>query len=62
MAGDADGSLTFVLDHNLGRNVLAVLRMARASPEGRITSLDDLGIPGDTSDEAWLTVLASRAN
>lgn len=36
--------------------------MARVSPEARITSLEELGVPGDAPDEAWLTALGRKGH
>jgi hypothetical protein len=54
MASDAQGSLTFALDRNLGPNVLRILQLAKIDPVGRITSLEEMGIAGNTPDETWL--------
>jgi hypothetical protein len=60
MAGNIKSGLTFVLDHNLGKNVLQILRLAKVQPEGLITSLEEMGIPGETPDEAWLMALRQK--
>ena len=60
MADDQAGSLTYVLDHNFGSNVLRVLQESGVRPNGRITSLAELGFPGDTPDEDWISDLGKR--
>ena len=54
--------LTYVLDQNLSANILAMLRDAGAEPVGRITSLAELGYPGDTPDAVWLSDLGRVAS
>jgi hypothetical protein len=61
MAVHASGDLTFVLDENLG-GALPILRMARAQPEGMLTSLEELGFPAGTLDEVWISELGRRGN
>ena len=60
MASDVDGGLTFALDRNLGPNILRILQLAKTSPVGRITSLEEMGIPADALDETWLGELGKR--
>jgi len=62
MAVDASGGLTFVLDENLGGNVLSILRMARVQPEGMLTSLEELGFSAGDADEDWISALGQRGN
>ena len=54
--------LTYVLDQNLSRNVLEVLKGSRVEPLGRITSLDELGFAGDVDDIDWLSALGRTGN
>jgi hypothetical protein len=61
MAVDASGGLTFVLDENLGGNVLSILRMARVQPEGMLTSLEELGFSAGHADEDWISALGRGA-
>ncbi len=57
MAANAT-DLTFVLDENLGGpHIPEVLRIGRARPEGRITSLKALGIERGMDDEDWMPKL-----
>lgn len=60
MAAAEDGGLTFVLDHNFRQSVLDILRWSKVRPEGRITSLAEMGIAGETADEVWIPLLASK--
>lgn len=62
MAGNAPGGLTFVLDENLGRGVLNILRMARVQPLGMLTSLEELGFPAGRDDADWILDLGRRGN
>lgn len=61
MAVDASDGLTFVLDENLG-GALSILRMARVQPEGKLSSLEELGFPAGTADEDWISELGQRGN
>lgn len=51
------GPLIFVLDQNLGRHMLGLLRQARICPDERLTSLAELGFAGDKPDEDWMPEL-----
>jgi hypothetical protein len=62
MAINPSRGLTFVLDENLGTNVLDILRIARVQPEGMITSLAELGFPAGGADEDWISELGRRGN
>ena len=62
MAGDAT-DLTFVLDENLGGpHIPEVLRIGKARPEGRITSLVALGIERGMDDENWMPKLGAMGS
>lgn len=62
MAVDTASELTFVLDQNLGGAMIEIVRLAKARPVGRITTLSELGYAGDTEDEDWMTDLGSRGD
>ncbi len=62
MAGEPKGGLTFILDHNLGKNILGILRLAKVHPEGSITSLEEMGIPSEAPDEVWLKALGEKGS
>ena len=52
--------LTYVFDQNFSSYMLDLLRLSRAAPVGKITSLKELGFTGDTPDTVWLTALGAR--
>lgn len=54
-------SLTFVLDQNLSVHMLGILKASKVAPDGRITSLGDLGFSGDARDVDWITDLGGKA-
>lgn len=62
MAVDPAPELTFVLDQNLGGSMIEILRLAKARPVGRITTLSELGYPGDADDEDWMADLGGRGD
>ncbi len=49
--------LTFVLDENLGGSIPSILKLARVSPVGRITTLQELGYPRGLTDVRWMLEL-----
>jgi hypothetical protein len=61
MADEASG-LTFVLDQNFSQKTLDILGAARMKPEGRITSLTELGYAGDALDEDWMVALGKTGS
>lgn len=56
----APDGLTYVLDQNFSEQMLQLLRLAKAEPVDRITSLRELGFAGDATDEQWLSELGRK--